>query len=133
MLGDMVADDAFKPRFEKIYESVGKGGLTVYERSLDGKWTYYYAHLASYAPGLAEGIASEPGNSSEFSRLRGHAPRSETVSEPRCGTGPPSPAGPSVGRRVRARDQNGMSSSSERREFLRSSCVSPAEVRLDGQ
>jgi murein DD-endopeptidase MepM/ murein hydrolase activator NlpD len=40
---------------EKIYFSEGGGGNTVYVRSDDGRWTYYYAHLQSYAPGLAEG------------------------------------------------------------------------------
>jgi murein DD-endopeptidase MepM/ murein hydrolase activator NlpD len=39
---------------EKLFNSV-RGGITVYERSPDGKWIYYYAHLASYAPGLGEG------------------------------------------------------------------------------
>ena len=39
---------------EKLFNSV-RGGLTIYERSPDQKWTYYYAHLQSYAPGLAEG------------------------------------------------------------------------------
>ena len=47
---------------EKIFESVGKGGLTVYERSQDGRWTYYYAHLAAYAPGLAEGQTLQRGS-----------------------------------------------------------------------
>jgi peptidoglycan LD-endopeptidase LytH len=41
-------------RIEKLFDSV-RGGHTVYERSPDGKWTYYYAHLSAYAPGLAEG------------------------------------------------------------------------------
>ena len=40
---------------EKVYFSNGGGGNTVYIRSDDGRWTYYYAHLQSYAPGLAEG------------------------------------------------------------------------------
>ena len=40
---------------EKLFNSVGKGGISAYERSEDGKWMYYYAHLASYAPGLTEG------------------------------------------------------------------------------
>ncbi|QNM83931.1 M23 family metallopeptidase [Sphingomonas sabuli] len=40
---------------EKIYYSDGGGGKTVYVRSQDGRWNYYYAHLASYAPGLTEG------------------------------------------------------------------------------
>lgn len=39
---------------EKLFNSV-RGGLTIYERSPDRKWTYYYAHLSAYAPGLAEG------------------------------------------------------------------------------
>jgi murein DD-endopeptidase MepM/ murein hydrolase activator NlpD len=40
---------------EKLFFSHGGGGITVYERSVDGKWMYYYAHLSAYAPGLAEG------------------------------------------------------------------------------
>jgi murein DD-endopeptidase MepM/ murein hydrolase activator NlpD len=39
---------------EKLFNSV-RGGLTIYERSPDRKWVYYYAHLSAYAPGLAEG------------------------------------------------------------------------------
>jgi murein DD-endopeptidase MepM/ murein hydrolase activator NlpD len=40
---------------EKLFFSNGGGGITVYERSPDQKWMYYYAHLQRYAPGLAEG------------------------------------------------------------------------------
>ncbi len=40
---------------EKLFFSNGGGGITAYVRSPDQKWTYYYAHLQSYAPGLAEG------------------------------------------------------------------------------
>ena len=40
---------------EKLFFSSGGGGITVYVRSGDGRWIYYYAHLASYAPGLIEG------------------------------------------------------------------------------
>jgi murein DD-endopeptidase MepM/ murein hydrolase activator NlpD len=40
---------------EKLFFSQGGGGVTVYVRSPDQRWTYYYAHLHSYAPGLAEG------------------------------------------------------------------------------
>ena len=40
---------------EKLFFSNGGGGNTIYERSADGKWMYYYAHLQAYAPGLAEG------------------------------------------------------------------------------
>jgi murein DD-endopeptidase MepM/ murein hydrolase activator NlpD len=39
---------------ENLFISV-RGGKTIYERSTDGKWEYYYAHLSAYAPGLAEG------------------------------------------------------------------------------
>jgi murein DD-endopeptidase MepM/ murein hydrolase activator NlpD len=40
---------------EKLYFSNGGGGITVYVRSADRHWMYYYAHLDRYAPGLAEG------------------------------------------------------------------------------
>ncbi|MCJ7422143.1 M23 family metallopeptidase [Sphingomicrobium astaxanthinifaciens] len=39
---------------EKIYFSDGGGGKTLYVRSHDKKWIYYYAHLEDYAPGLVE-------------------------------------------------------------------------------
>ncbi len=39
---------------EKLFNSV-RGGLTIYERSNDQRWIYYYAHLQAYAPGLAVG------------------------------------------------------------------------------
>ena len=42
-------------RVEKIFFSQGGGGNTVYVRSNDGRWIYYYAHLSAYAPGLREG------------------------------------------------------------------------------
>jgi murein DD-endopeptidase MepM/ murein hydrolase activator NlpD len=40
---------------EKLFFSNGGGGITIYERSGDGRWIYYYAHLRAYAPGLREG------------------------------------------------------------------------------
>jgi murein DD-endopeptidase MepM/ murein hydrolase activator NlpD len=40
---------------EKLFFSDGGGGNTIYVRSPDQRWTYYYAHLQGYAPGLAEG------------------------------------------------------------------------------
>ena len=40
---------------EKLFLSQGGGGVTVYVRSPDQRWAYYYAHLQGYAPGLAEG------------------------------------------------------------------------------
>jgi murein DD-endopeptidase MepM/ murein hydrolase activator NlpD len=42
-------------KVEKLFFSNGGGGITAYVRSNDGRWIYYYAHLLSYAPGLAEG------------------------------------------------------------------------------
>ncbi len=42
-------------RVEKLYFSDGGGGISVYVRSDDGRWNYYYAHLSAYAPGLHEG------------------------------------------------------------------------------
>ncbi len=42
-------------KIEKLFFSKGGGGITIYERSPDQKWQYYYAHLQGYAPGLAEG------------------------------------------------------------------------------
>jgi murein DD-endopeptidase MepM/ murein hydrolase activator NlpD len=41
-------------RIEKLFNSA-RGGLTIYQRSQDGRLIYYYAHLDAYAPGLAEG------------------------------------------------------------------------------
>ena len=40
---------------EKLFFSHGGGGITIYERSPDPRWQFYYAHLSAYAPGLAEG------------------------------------------------------------------------------
>jgi len=40
---------------EKLFLSRGGGGITAYVRSRDRRWTYYYAHLDAYAPGLREG------------------------------------------------------------------------------
>ena len=40
---------------EKLYFSQGGGGTSAYVRSPDGRWSYYYAHLSAYAPGLREG------------------------------------------------------------------------------
>jgi murein DD-endopeptidase MepM/ murein hydrolase activator NlpD len=40
---------------EKLFFSEGGGGITVYVRSPDQRWSFYYAHLQRYAPGLAEG------------------------------------------------------------------------------
>ena len=48
-------------RVEKLFQS-GLGGITLYVRSPDRRWTYYYAHLAGYAPGVHEGMAVAAGD-----------------------------------------------------------------------
>jgi peptidoglycan LD-endopeptidase LytH len=40
---------------ERLFFSEGGGGVTAYVRSDDQLWSYYYAHLQRYAPGLQEG------------------------------------------------------------------------------
>jgi murein DD-endopeptidase MepM/ murein hydrolase activator NlpD len=52
-------------RIEKLHDSV-PGGTTIYQRSADGAWTYYYAHLMAYAPGLREGQAVSAGEPIAF-------------------------------------------------------------------
>jgi murein DD-endopeptidase MepM/ murein hydrolase activator NlpD len=42
-------------RVEKLFFSAGGGGISAYIRSEDERWSYYYAHLNGYAPGLREG------------------------------------------------------------------------------
>jgi murein DD-endopeptidase MepM/ murein hydrolase activator NlpD len=46
---------------EQLHHS-SLGGTTAYVRSLDGNWVYYYAHLDSYAPGLANGQRLQRGD-----------------------------------------------------------------------
>lgn len=46
---------------EKLFYSNGGGGITLYERSPDRLWQYYYAHLQGYAPGIHEGQAVAAG------------------------------------------------------------------------
>lgn len=41
-------------RIEKLFTSAD-GGITLYVRSPDRGWSYYYAHLARYAPDVREG------------------------------------------------------------------------------
>ncbi|UNK42077.1 M23 family metallopeptidase [Luteimonas sp. S4-F44] len=40
---------------EKLFTSE-RGGLTIYQFEPTGTWSYYYAHLQAYAPGIAEGV-----------------------------------------------------------------------------
>ena len=58
---------------EKLYFSRGGGGITVYVRSPDRQWIYYYAHLEGYAPGLAEGQQIRPGTPIGFVGSTGDA------------------------------------------------------------
>ena len=45
---------------EKLFQS-DRGGKTVYVRSPDRRWIYYYAHLDGYAPGLRQGTMISAG------------------------------------------------------------------------
>src|SRR4051812_25834432 len=58
---------------EKLYFSHGGGGITVYVRSPDRAWTYYYAHLDRYAPSLAEGRQVRRGDPIGFVGSTGNA------------------------------------------------------------
>lgn len=51
---------AAKGTVEKLFQSK-LGGTTLYVRSGDGRWRYYYAHLAGYAAGMREGIRVRAG------------------------------------------------------------------------
>ncbi|MCX8475829.1 MAG: M23 family metallopeptidase [Sphingomonas sp.] len=47
---------------EKLFYSEGGGGITLYVRSSDRQWSYYYAHLQRYAPGMVEGMRVRAGD-----------------------------------------------------------------------
>ena len=51
---------AMDGRIEKLFTS-DRGGLTIYQRSDDGRLMLYYAHLQGYRRGLAEGDAVRKG------------------------------------------------------------------------
>ena len=57
---------------EKLFQS-GDGGTTLYVRSLDGRWSYYYAHLAAYAAGMREGMRVRAGQPIGFVGDTGNA------------------------------------------------------------
>ena len=58
---------------EKLFFSQGGGGTTAYVRSDDGRWTYYYAHLSAYAPGLHEGQKVRRGSPIGYVGFSGNA------------------------------------------------------------
>ena len=57
---------------EKLFFSHGGGGITIYERSPDQKWQYYYAHLSGLCAGPRRGSAGEarPGHRSGWTYRR---------------------------------------------------------------
>ncbi|TKD50848.1 M23 family metallopeptidase [Sphingomonas baiyangensis] len=58
---------------EKRYFSEGGGGIALYIRSPDMRWSYYYAHLSDYAPGIAEGVRVRAGQPIGFVGATGNA------------------------------------------------------------
>jgi murein DD-endopeptidase MepM/ murein hydrolase activator NlpD len=58
---------------EKLFFSQGGGGTSVYVRSDDKRWIYYYAHLSTYAPGLHEGQRLQRGAPIGFVGTSGNA------------------------------------------------------------
>jgi len=57
---------------DKVFESVA-GGRTLYIRSSDRRWSFYYAHLAAYAPGIGEGVRVAAGQPIGFVGDTGNA------------------------------------------------------------
>lgn len=57
---------------EKLFDSRA-GGHTLYVRSPDHRWSYYYAHLAAYAPGMAPGVQVRAGDHLGFVGDTGNA------------------------------------------------------------
>lgn len=65
-------------KVEKLFFSNGGGGTTIYIRSPDGRWSYYYAHLEGYAPGLHEGQLVQAGETIGFVGDSGNAGEGNT-------------------------------------------------------
>ena len=57
---------------EKLFQSAA-GGTTLYVRSPDRLWVYYYAHLSGYAPGVHEGQMVKTGDPLGFVGDTGNA------------------------------------------------------------
>lgn len=58
---------------ERLNATNRLGGITAYVRSDDGEWTYYYAHLDGYAPGLQQGRRIRRGDPIGFVGSTGNA------------------------------------------------------------
>lgn len=58
---------------EKLYLSKGGGGITLYQRAAGGRWMLCYAHLAGYAPGIAEGRTVRTGETLAYVGDTGNA------------------------------------------------------------
>lgn len=56
----------------KLFQSV-RGGTTIYQLSVDGKFVYYYAHLDRYADGLVEGHFAQQGETIAYVGDTGNA------------------------------------------------------------
>ncbi len=56
----------------KLFQSE-RGGTTIYQLSVDGKFVYYYAHLDRYAEGLAEGHFAKQGETIAYVGDTGNA------------------------------------------------------------
>ncbi len=59
---------------ERLYDDA-RGGVTLYQRSANRRWMYYYAHLRGYARGLHEGQKLRPGDALGFVGDTGDAGR----------------------------------------------------------
>jgi murein DD-endopeptidase MepM/ murein hydrolase activator NlpD len=60
-------------RIAKLFHSAA-GGLTIYQFDPDERFTYYYAHLDSYAKGLVEGMRVKQGDIVGYVGSTGNAP-----------------------------------------------------------
>ncbi len=56
----------------KLFQSQ-RGGTTIYQASVDGKFIYYYAHLDRYADGLTEGHLAKQGETIAYVGDTGNA------------------------------------------------------------